>query len=270
MVDHFRRNASVNVVVVLCYFLLSVLPHAIVGKQVERLFSRMSRAAFDGTMVAVGLVVAVGLLLNLHQHYSRLPYPDRKIIGFYTLSTAILIVIACNVLMVINVEIIHFPQYMVLAVLLFPLIGHYWPCLFWCMLLGTVDESYQYFYLTSGRPDYFDFNDIILDTLGAASGLLLLRIVKVRESAKTGRAWQASVFVAVSVISLAIGVLVELNCLHLYPCPSAGPEAVVLMKTVPEGFWSQPDNGKVFHIVRPLEGLLICLILYGFYYRIAE
>lgn len=76
-------------------------------------------------------------------------------------------------------EYIHYPQYAVLA------FGMAWltdpdrtrhavaPVLLACTALGIADETLQYTWITVSYSDYLDFNDFLLNLLGALAGLLL-------------------------------------------------------------------------------------------------
>lgn len=76
-------------------------------------------------------------------------------------------------------EYAHYPQYALvawlLAFLLDPQRRHFAfaRVLFWTTLLGVVDELTQYLYLAAAYGDYLDFNDFLLNLLGAVAGLLL-------------------------------------------------------------------------------------------------
>jgi len=73
-------------------------------------------------------------------------------------------------------EYIHYPQYAILAVLLALCIDPHrisvpWMrILFWTSLLGFFDEMNQYFYLCKSYGDYLDFNDALMNLLGAQAG----------------------------------------------------------------------------------------------------
>ena len=77
------------------------------------------------------------------------------------------------------VEMIHFLQYGILAFMLayaFDRDRVYWPLLtlmFMTTGLGILDELNQYFYLTINNSSYIDFNDFVLNQIGACAGLLV-------------------------------------------------------------------------------------------------
>ena len=85
-----------------------------------------------------------------------------------------LVALSQPLLIINSVENIHFPQYAAIA----------WLCVraglavdtawFASTVLGGVDEFYQYLFLRAGRPDPLDWNDIFLNALGAALGLVVM------------------------------------------------------------------------------------------------
>lgn len=84
-------------------------------------------------------------------------------------------VVAQRWLLVANVELIHFPQYAILAVLS-GLAGAS-PAAAWVLAsgAGVLDEVYQYLVVYAERPEaYLDFNDMLLNAIGAAWGVLVL------------------------------------------------------------------------------------------------
>jgi hypothetical protein len=85
--------------------------------------------------------------------------------------------VAAQVLLVVaNVELIHFPQYALLVGVLgaagLAPEAAYWAATGW----GAMDELYQHLVIYSHRPGtYLDLNDMVLNALGAAFAALLLR-----------------------------------------------------------------------------------------------
>jgi hypothetical protein len=77
-------------------------------------------------------------------------------------------------LLVASVENIHYPQYALLAVLLGR--AGFAAEASWLAAtgLGVIDELYQYLFLPRGRPTYLDWNDMVLNGLGAAFGTVAL------------------------------------------------------------------------------------------------
>ena len=83
-------------------------------------------------------------------------------------------VLAARGLLVANIELVHFPQYALLASVLYA--GGLEPEAAWLLaaVAGSFDELYQHLVIYADRPDtYLDYNDMILNALGAAAGAFL-------------------------------------------------------------------------------------------------
>lgn len=76
-------------------------------------------------------------------------------------------------------EYAHYPQFALLAWLLAraldPTRSRHIPgrILFWTTLLGAIDELIQYLWITISYSEYLDFNDILVNMLGGAAGVLI-------------------------------------------------------------------------------------------------
>lgn len=122
-------------------------------------------------LIAIPLVSAVLVIPRL----LRRPGPLRWPLSALILAPLALITVASQRwLLVANIELIHFPQFGLLAVVL--LAAGFSGEAAWLLatLAGVVDETYQHLVIYSGRPDtYLDFNDMLLNGIGAAWGVLL-------------------------------------------------------------------------------------------------
>lgn len=115
-------------------------------------------------LLATGIWIALGL--RRHKRAHLLWVAATLLIAFAMLAQ--------RVLLVASIENIHYPQYALVAFLLgrggVPLEATW----LGATALGAVDEGYQYVFLRSGRPEYLDWNDILLNAVGAAFGLVAL------------------------------------------------------------------------------------------------
>jgi len=263
LINWLMARPIVNVLIALAYYLLVVLPHEQVGIFIAETFKINERAKYNLIFLSLGLILllllAIPIIRGIRTHGN-----SRKVI-FYLSATIIFTILSFKFLLVLNSEVIHFPQYAVMAFLLFPLCKNYKEVLFWIIILGAVDEAYQYFYLAPERTDYFDFNDVIIDTLGGAFGLILLRSQNILTLTKT-RHWLRSPITWTCIGLSSILLLLWLTgILYIYP-PEKGIEAsFLLVKKIPEGFWSIIPPKITFHIVQPLEGIILILLLWIFY-----
>lgn len=111
----------------------------------------------------------------------------RRSIGWGTILCVSLwssAVLAANLVLVsTSNEYVHYPQYALLAILLqgalstkrdeFPITR----ILFWAVFLGIADEAFQYFYICPSYGDYLDFNDFVLNELGAIGGIIIAALM---------------------------------------------------------------------------------------------
>jgi len=265
LTDWLHENRIVNLAILCLYFFLVVLPHEIVGRFIMNdLLADLSRPVLNSTVLTISLVAFSTFLFFLFRNLVRGDQKRTKLI--YLFITLGLIALVYKTLFVVATESAHFPQYALMAILLFPLTMNYNVTLFWATLLGTVDEAYQYFYLSPIATGYFDFNDVITDLLGAVLGLLLLWTLGIKRKVTTAPWYQRSTFLMGIGILLLGGVLILLGIISLYPYEDGSNAIITLMRKVPKSFWSYDKVGDLyFHVVHPIEGILIISILLGIY-----
>lgn len=257
------HKRAIHLLLVVSYFLLVVLPHEQVGLLVVHIFKGYTRDAYNFAILIIGLIgLAIYFVPVLKNIYKG---QDKPLKLFYLLTTLIFVVIVFNVLVVVNVEIIHFLQYGLMAILLFPLTQRYGETLFWATLLGAIDEAYQYLYLAPDRTQYYDFNDVIINLLGAALGLVFLRSMDLGQIGVKRQRWIWTIpTFTIGIITMLVFILWKIGILFVYPPIEELTNIILLVKKVPTGFWSI-DPYATFHIVEPLEGIVILTLLFCFY-----
>ena len=248
------------------YFFAVVLPHEQVQVFVAWLFRNMPREKYQEIIFFTGIGLFCLFLIVL----GWLAVKNRRVKEtlVYSGITLILLAAAVHILIIHNFEMIHFPQYIFLAILIFPLVMRYGETVFWTAMLGAVDEAYQYFYLAPERTAYFDFNDIILNLLGSALGVLLLFSCGIRSRVYDFKKWYASpVFRVLAVLGIGITLLFQTAILDVYRPAEGEKPWMELVKTRAVGFWEYiPHLKDKFHIVRPLEGIILIVVLLLLYY----
>jgi VanZ family protein len=189
----------------------------------------------------------------------------------YWILTTFLLVLSYQTLIVFNVEIIHFPQYAILAFPVFALFRTFGATVFWVTLSGALDEAFQYFML---HPETsFDFNDIILNLIGAGIGVVLISILwspKVmpenfheHRSCKLNR----HLMLAITAWILLGGTsLYAAGVLRFSPDVNA-PNALIVLRSQPPPtqFWTFIGNGKPYHQLHPIWGIFFSALLIGCY-----
>lgn len=263
---HFlSKNRTLNLVIVFAYFLLVTLPHEWVGLQTVKVFGEMTRDNYNLTILLIACLLLFGYLLVLVRNLKQLN--NKKIPIFYLLATVGLCVLSLNTLVIINIEIIHFIQYALLAILVFPLMKRFLPSLLFVMILGTIDEAYQYYILAPERTNYFDFNDVVLNTIGAAFGLVILRTYKgigVFYEERVGSYFGKTMTVWFSIVALYY-FFVSINFIQVWPIENGTNHWSLLVKKVPEAFWSVVHPNVTYHIILPNEGIIYMTLLLVFY-----
>lgn len=140
----------------------------------DAVFARIGRQAYEWTSLAViGALSALGAFLLWRGGGARLAQP-RPLAALAVLAA--LTLLAQRVLLVSNVELIHLPQFALLAALLLAVGLSAEGAWLGATLGGVLDEAYQRLVIYPAIPNvYFDWNDIVLNGLGAAVAVVLLR-----------------------------------------------------------------------------------------------
>lgn len=186
----------------------------------------------------------------------------------------LLLLLSYNVLITVNIETIHYIQYAIITVPVFALVMRYGETVLWATLLGAMDEAYQYFVLYRDNNEvYFDFNDVILNLIGAGLGVVLIytlmdaKFKPSFELQQRSRAWYRSP-------ALAITMVILLSSLFLYTAgllrsytEEGQTGALIVLRRTPAAtqFWTIPRTSKPFHVVSPLEGMIISAFLAASY-----
>jgi hypothetical protein len=254
------------------YFAAVVLCHEKVTKFVEWLSARLSFRVYNNLMfdvsILITLIFAVLAIVGIRNGEHR----QRQIALW--LFTAGLVVGSYKTLIVFNVESIHYLQYALLTLPVFALVTRYGETVFWATLLGALDEAYQYFVLYPDRKDlYFDFNDIVLNLVGAGIGVTFIyTLLNVKANPFTfnsslRRKWHKSpAFLVTFTILLGTFILYVTGLLRFHPDPEAAGVLILLSRTpAPPSFWIVPSIGNTFHVLSPLEGVISAAVIMACY-----
>lgn len=218
--------------------------------------------------VSLCLLLASGLwtALRIQTH------PRRLTATLYLSGTILLAFIAFKTLLQMNIEVVHFPQYAILAILVFAIVRRYVETMVWVTLAGMVDEGYQYFYTHAHWGTYYDFTDVVLNQIGAAFGIVLLYIwvgPRLSVAERTPYSWWAMLH---SSASRTTGVLGAIG-VALYSCgllrvlrDDGAPTAAIVLRRVGPSvmFWTPTTWGKTYHVIQlhewiPLAALILSL-----------
>jgi hypothetical protein len=256
-----RRWAWIGLI---AYAAAVTFPHEQVQLLVGKIADRLTRPGLYRVSAAIAISLAVLvtaiLLRRLTDHPER-----RRIAGFWVLTLA-LIFGTWGVFTGNNTELIHYPQYFpegaaLVAITLSPA-----ESLAWIAIAGGVDEGYQYWVLYPRRVSAFDYNDIYMDLLGGAAGVLFaMAFLSCERRVGRARIWRRPGAIALlGVIGMGI-VLWATGRMALHQ-DDPHPHWLALSRQKTPFFSIVPALGPHHvHELAPLEGTLLILLTIGVY-----
>ncbi len=264
-VAFLSRNKLLNVIIIIAYYLGVVIPHEVIGQLIGKHIARpIGRSTYDFITISFGGILFAISCFFLYRNIRKLNGDKQKVLFAYLIISLIFILISVNVLMVINIEIIHFLQYAILSVLLYPCLRSVELTLITGTLLAILDELYQYVYLLPDNP-YYDLNDVAFDVIGIGLGLIIIKSLDLGYESPNRK---KGVYILTFLISfLAFSVLSYLfKIVSLYPNEEY---AASLVREVNMDFWYHLPPGVDFHVFQPVEGIIIIMMLIAFYFGLA-
>jgi hypothetical protein len=245
----FDRRTAWSWAIAAALLLGNLLLHKPISDVCDALYARIGRAPYERwTLLAIAALSLAGAALLLRRRGAALRRP--RVVACL-LALAVLTVAAQRWLLVSNVELIHLPQFGLLAALL--LLAGLGPQTAWiaATLGGVLDEGYQYLVIYAHLSTVsFDYNDIVLNAVGAAWAVVLGAAggASPRELAPGSR----RVAGALALAALAVSGFLS-------------PPRLQARVTFP--FW-QPTlvraaTGFDYHVMAPSEGLAALLLLWG-------
>jgi hypothetical protein len=146
---------------------------------------------------------------------------------------------ALAMLAVNGIEAIHLPQYLLMVLMLVAAgLGRESAWLV-ATFLGALDETWQWQLLRRARPEYFDWNDVVLNACGAALGVLVARRLR---WGGVGRLLPTSMAVKLLLVAAALSLL-------------SGP-------VIAEPFYRFSPAGRWFHLASATEATALMAVLW--------
>lgn len=268
MINYFAQHKTIAFLLFVTYFLGLVYFHDAATVLADWLKYKLTLKYYNISLLLFGLVVSISAAFYLWRKIRKgLGY---RIIFLWFLITVLAMFLAIFTLMVTNMEAIHFLQYSILAVLIFPLVQRYEDAFISATILGMVDEVYQYLVLNPTFK-YFDFNDIVLNMLGAGAGLLVMAVTVFPESRKPRKWYRSSSYFFIGIIIL-LGVIISGNHpISFFPITTNHDYwhwFSLYRQNLADHFWTPLYASRHYHIFRPWEGIIVMSVLTVFYARI--
>ena len=267
-----RKHPRAAWLTLLIYTAIAIFPH----ERVQTLFGNLAKQIGRSNLYTVMAVISIagGIWLSSVVLLSLRNKPQAGTIALFWSITVALIALTWRLLTVNNVELVHYPQYLPSGMLLLALTYSPVESLAWVTILGGLDECWQYWGLHPGWGIPYDFNDIFMDLLGGALGILLaiafldygtqrqLPITDFLRHLIRRRGVALVIAIVISGIVLWSG-----GWMLLYEDKSNPRYWFALSRLLPKGFWFfDPSWGpRTIHTLSPVEGPLLILLTLGIY-----
>lgn len=260
-----RNKAIAVMLAILTYFSIVTFHDEItqIAIKLRNTFGRDQYNSFLGYFFLGLLVLFISYLV-----WKIVKSKTKTLDSVLALSMVVLMLLSFRYLMTYNIEAIHFVEYAIVAIILMPVLRSYGETVFWVTMLGLTDELFQYFFLVP-EFEYFDFNDNILNLLGAGAGVIFVFIAGGNAVEMKSYKWYRS-----PAMVTAAGLLGLFIVLYISGKMTFNPTGIeeganwfsLNRKPLPDGFWKEAYAGRSFHIMRPLEGIaVIYSIIVGFF-----
>lgn len=268
MITYLSGHKNIAALLLAAYFLGLVYFHEGATIVADWLKYKLTLRYYNLTLLLSGLVFSFATGYYLWRRIMK--HREYRILFQWFLITILAMILALFTMMVVNMEAIHYLQYAILAVLIFPLVQRYEDAFIGATILGMVDEMYQYLVLNPSFK-YFDFNDIILNMLGAGAGLVVMAVVSSPESRNPRKGYRSSSAFFIGIIIL-LGIIFSANFMVSFFPVSANHEGwhwfSLYRQNLPDPYWTYLYENRYYHILRPWEGIMVMSVLTIFYARI--
>lgn len=249
------------------YAALATLPHTKVQWAVNEFAIRFGHPKLY--LVSASIVLGLGAIFTALLLWGVRGRPQKRLVpGLWLLSLG-LIVGAWAGLTGNNVELVHYPQYFPEGVLLLAMTLSPTEALCWVLLLGGLDEAYQFWLLPRSRVSLYDFNDMYMDVLGGAAGVAFA-MAFLRSIPKPKPWWsdwrRPGAILVLSVIGLGV-ILWALGLMLVVTDKTNTHYWFALGDFRAPSFWAhvQENGPRHYHTFTPLEGVTIILATIALY-----
>jgi glycopeptide antibiotics resistance protein len=248
----------------LAYAAAVTFPHEQVQFIVNEIANRITHKRLYQVSAAILLIEGALLTWFVFRRLAR--HAERRTLTAFWVLTIFLIWCAWRFLTANNVELVHYPQYIPEGMALLALTFSPAESMAWIALFGGLDECFQYAALKGAT--LYDLNDIFMDLLGGAAGIVFAMVFLRWERAPTS--WKRILLrpgVVVILTLVAVGIaLWSGGWMVLYRDANSNHWFALSHVKMP-AFWFQvPANGpNKYHTLSPVEGPILILATIALY-----
>lgn len=261
-INWLKQNRLINLLLVVGYVLFIVFAHEWFVNLSVDMMNRMSIETYDkviAIIAASGLALVLALVVFSIRSKIKIQLSGLVFVGLVLTG----LLVHFFVFTEMNVEFIHALEFGLLALLIYPLVGRFGAAAIYALPVMLFDEWYQYQVLFD-YVEYFDFNDILLDLLGAGLFLSIIKTFSYGLNKPTSLFQRNELYFLVLII---ISVVVMLWSAIVVPYAADSVESTLLVLNdiqEPYGFWREhPLIGSTYHVFEPIAGLItifsVCL-----------
>jgi hypothetical protein len=260
-----QQRKALNLLLVFLYFILIEVMHNSLVQVSVWIEKNLTIEIYNLLVAGVFLFVIILLLLAVAKRLQQ--NKDEVVLKvFYLTSTLLLIIVHSRFMFDSNIEVIHSFEFTVLAFLLFPFTRRFGAAILFTLPFMLVDEWYQYTVLYPWI-DYFDLNDVLMDTYGCGLFITLLFVFGVKGSTNARPFYKRTEFISLFAFAIIILVLAKLCFVAAYTGEACNNTLLVMNKSMTtESFWrAHPTHHISYHVMKPLEGLAAIIAIHIFY-----
>jgi hypothetical protein len=250
-----RRRPLVGWVGLVVYAAAVTFPHEAVQRLVAVLASKITHKwLYAGSALLAIAEAALATVLILRRTSGR--RGGRRLVVSWV---AIMLLIVCTArwLTANNTELVHYPQYFPEGAALWALTMSPVETLAWVTVFGGLDEGYQYAVLSRGKPVPWDFNDIYMDLLGGAAGMVFAMAYWRRSKGAPGSLARPGLVLVMALVAAGIGLwCTGAMAIHADP-DSRAWFTLSREKAGPFWFVDSRNGPNRYHTLAPWEGVAL-------------
>lgn len=258
-----RQNRVINLLLVIGYVVFLVFAHEWFVDLSVDVMNSLSLTVYNrlvAVITGLGLFAVLGSVLLAVRSKANVQHSGI----LFVMAVLATLVVHFFVYTEMNIEFIHAMEFGLLAVLIYPLVGRYGAAIIYSFPVMLFDEWYQYQVLFDW-VEYFDFNDILLDLLGAGLFLAVLKTFNSKTQNPAPIAKRPEVYLLLFMVVTTMVLL--LSSVVVSYQEEAASNTWLILNTIqePYGFWREhPLIGSSYHVLEPIAGLVtvfsVCLI----------
>ncbi len=269
LIQYLSERRKLAFLIAAAYLVFIVLMHDLLVQLSVYIMLAVTLPKYD---IIVG-IVTLSILFAIIFLFIKMLKANREALPLkitWLVLTTLMILAHTQMNFVMNIEIIHAFQFGIMAILVFPLTRSFGATLFFVTLTGYFDEWYQYVILYPEKEAYFDFNDIVVDQLGAGFAIVMIYSAGINNRIQAWKKWYRSpVLITALIFATSVFVLFKTEKLQTFYNESDNTSAwmYLIKQTEPYPFWREIENTDIiYHVMTPVEGVSIHIFLILFFY----